>query len=204
MTRRYASSASASRAAPAWWSPDGQRIAFTGWNPVTETFDVFVINVDGTGLVSLTEAMGSASDEMQPAWSADGLRIAFAARASGGAGPARIWIMNADGTAHAALATDAGHDVHPTWAPDGQRIAFQRYTSATRDTDIVIAAVAGGAAVRLARAGDQYQPVWSPDAQHIAFVERAPSSFDRFEIYTMRSDGTGVRLRTSESGVARR
>lgn len=180
------------------WSPDGQRIAFTGWNPATETHDVFVVNVDGTGLVSLTEAMGTESEEMQPAWSADGRRIAFAARPSSGPGSARIWIMNADGTGHAALATDAGYDVHPTWSPDGERIAFQRYTSATRDTDIMIAPVSGGAAVQLARAGDQYQPVWSPDGEHIAFIGRTPSNLGGFELYTMRPDGTGVRLRTTD------
>lgn len=181
------------------WSPDGQRIAFTASNPVTLTRDIYVINVDGTGegLVSLTETLGNGLNEMQPAWSADGALVAFAAFPANG-GQGRIWTMRADGTGHAELATDAGDDRDPTWAPGGERIAFHRLGAGANGSDIMIAPVGGGPAVRLALPGDQYEPVWSPDGQHIAFTDRSASSVIRTELYTVRPDGTGLRLRTTD------
>ena len=61
------------------WSPDGTRIAFTGGSPVGSSpvgnySDIYVINVDGTGLTNLTN---HPAVDMDPAWSPDGTRIAF-------------------------------------------------------------------------------------------------------------------------------
>jgi WD40-like Beta Propeller Repeat len=40
------------------WSPDGTRIAFMGQDRLTQDYDLYVVNVDGTGLVRLTETPG--------------------------------------------------------------------------------------------------------------------------------------------------
>lgn len=177
------------------WSPDGQTIAFSATNPVTLLRDIFVINADGTGLNSLTPANDTWT-LADPAWSADGQRIAFTAFPANG-GHGRIWTMRADGTNAAPLATDAGNDRHPTWAPDGHHLAFYRLGTEENDIDIMIAPAVGGPAVRLALPGDQFDPVWSPDGHHIAFTDWELSHQLRTQLYTVRPDGSGLRLRTT-------
>ena len=61
------------------WSPDGRRIAFRS------RFDLFVVNVDGSGLRRLARN-GSA-----PTWSPDGRTIAFLHNRE-------VYIVKADGS----------------------------------------------------------------------------------------------------------
>ena len=58
---------------PLAWSPDGERIAFMS-DRRDETVEIYVVNADGTDLISLTPHSGHASS---PTWSPDGRRIAF-------------------------------------------------------------------------------------------------------------------------------
>lgn len=179
------------------WSPDGQRIAFAGTNATNGHFDIHVMNVDGTGLVNLTAAMGASVNEMHPAWSRDGQFLAFIAMADFGLEP-RIWIIGADGTGLRQLTTDAGYDQRPTWSPNGDRIAFERSGGGPTGSDIMVIDAQGGTPTRLAIPGQQYQPAWSADGRYLAYVNRDPSTNNRTEIYTMRPDGTAQRRRTTD------
>jgi Tol biopolymer transport system component len=177
------------------WSPDGTRIAFSAMDPTNGEVDIWVINVDEPGLYNLTRSLGSQRNDHAPAWSPDGTRIAFAT--TGVAPHGRIWIMNANGTAHAPLNEDAGVDNYPTWSPSGEYIAFQRSGVGVTGTDIMTVRVSGGTTTRLALPGEQYTPSWSPDGAYIAFTNQIGGTAS--QIYTMRPDGTGVRLRTTEA-----
>ena len=177
------------------WSPDGSRIAFAGVGEMGRT-DIWVVNVDGTGLVNLTSAMGELSAELAPAWSPDGTRIAFATSHAGIAGP--IWTMKADGSDRAALATDLVGASHPAWSPDGARLAVQHFSAATMSSDLAIVPVSGGAATRLPLAGDQMTPAWSPDGALLAYTARDAAG--AIQLWTVRPDGTGARTRTTAGG----
>jgi len=130
----------------------------------------------------------------QPAWSPDGRRIAFVARRNQ---EHKVWTMNADGSNPVQLTTDAGFDQSPTWSPDGANIAFSRYNSPTYGWDIAIVPASGGAAVLRELPGDQLQPAWSPDGLYIALQGTQVTAQGPANIYTMRSDGSGLRLRTA-------
>lgn len=177
------------------WSPDGTKILFRGTDAAGNS-NLYVINVDGTGTTNLTSQMPSdATDKRDPAWSPDGSRIAFiAARNS----QHRVWVMNADGSSPTQLTTDAGFDMTPTWSPSGDKIAFSRYNGAAPQygDDVMIVSVNGGTPTRLALPGDQRHPAWSPDGHYIAVSGNAIAGRDPQEIYTLRPDGTGLRLRT--------
>jgi TolB protein len=77
------------------WSPDGRRIVYQRWG---ETYDVFVMNADGSGQRNLTrrpELDGG------PAWSPGGGLIAFVS----GVEDSLIYVMPADGSGRAQRVT---------------------------------------------------------------------------------------------------
>jgi hypothetical protein len=96
------------------WSPDGARILFfhsgRGGDP-----DVYLINLDGTGRVNLTN---HPSVDWFPAWSPDGSQIVFT-RGSFEHLDADIYVMNADGSNVVRLTTDdrVYWDGQPSWRP---------------------------------------------------------------------------------------
>ena len=176
------------------WSPDGRKILFR--YVVDDRSDLYVINVDGTGLTNLTAAFpATMTDRRDPAWSRDGSRIAFIGAV---AGQHKVWVMDADGSNARQVTTDAGFDMTPTFAPDGQRIAFTRYNAAepALGDDVMIVTLQGGTPTRLALAGDQRTPAWSPDGHYIAVSGSSVAGQGTSEIFTLRPDGTGLRLRT--------
>jgi Tol biopolymer transport system component len=175
------------------WSPDGTRIAFRSFRSERDG-EIWVMDADGSDQRNLTPRAGTAVvDFRRPAWSPDGSRIAYASTEGGDWG---IWTMAADGSDRRQLTNTIDLDTEPTWSPDGQRIAFRR-SSAEEGSDIMIVPAAGGEAVRLALAGEQRTPAWSPDGELIAFAGQ-PGLTDRPELYTMRPDGSDVRLLTTD------
>jgi uncharacterized protein YjdB len=176
------------------WSPDGSKILFRGM--VDGVSNIYTINVDGTGLTNVTAGMAADfTDRREPAWSPDGARIVFIAARNQ---QHKVWTIGADGSNLKQITTDAGFDITPTFSPDGQKIAFTRYNAANVQLgdDIMIVAASGGTPARLALAGDQRTPAWSPDGTLIAFSGNAIAGEARTFIYTVRPDGSGVRLRT--------
>jgi Tol biopolymer transport system component/uncharacterized protein YjdB len=179
------------------WSPDGSKILFRG--TVDDKSDLYTINVDGTGLVNLTAGVTQLSAKADPAWSPNGSHIVF----TGVQGSSyKVWTIKSDGTDARQVTTDAGFDMYPTFSPDGQRIAFVRYNAAApvNGDDIMIVSANGGTPTRLALPGDQRTPAWSADGRFIAVTGTATAGRGVQEIYTMRADGSGLRLRTVNPG----
>lgn len=101
------------------WSPDGARIAFQSTRDGA-TFDLYVMNADGSGVRRLTATPSRREDK--PSWSPDGTRVAFAAGTDHR--PRDIYVVDADGSNERRL-TRRGQPVWgPSWSPDGKRIAF--------------------------------------------------------------------------------
>jgi Tol biopolymer transport system component len=67
------------------FSPDLSRIAYTGLVGVLGTFEIFVMNADGSGQTQLTSLTpwDDPGSELHPTWSPDGTQIAFVATRDG-------------------------------------------------------------------------------------------------------------------------
>ena len=174
------------------WSPKGDRIAYRRIDLVTGYSSIWVMDADGANKVKLTESLESAYSVGAPSWSPDGNRIAFSTVTRLGTRSA-IWVMNADGSNQQQLTTSVdGFDSDPTWSPGGSQIAFSRIFAG--DRDIAILTLTSGNVQRLSLPAAQWHPAWSPDGGHIAFWQPAGPTVTG--IYTMRTDGSNVRLHT--------
>jgi TolB protein len=87
--------------------------------------DIYVINADGSGLRRLT-------DGMEPAWSPDGKKVAFARWRD----PRGLYVIDEDGS-NETLVFGWVAAKGPAWSPDGSRIAFTRwYGGLDSDTEM--------------------------------------------------------------------
>ena len=103
------------------WSPDGRRIIFATGAVNAEPFDtweIYTVNTDGTGLVQLTD---NTFEEMAPALSPDGTKIAFY---SDREGYSAIYVMQSDGSGVTRLTGNSLSCTIPQWSPDGTQIAY--------------------------------------------------------------------------------
>ncbi|MBU0495160.1 MAG: hypothetical protein KKB13_25230 [Chloroflexi bacterium] len=104
------------------WSPDGSRIAFSAstgeFNTTdnTKTYEIFVMNADGTGVQQLTN--NDVLDDY-PRWSPDGRLIAFGSDLAASE-HWEIYVMNADGTDVRRVTTTPSNAtaINAVWRPD--------------------------------------------------------------------------------------
>ena len=145
------------------WSPDGKQIAFLSSRSGGDTWDIYVMDVDGENeyLRRLTYGGESDYNHYSPAWSPDGKQIAY------GYG-FYIYVMDADGSNVSELAYDG---IGPVWSPDGKQIAYESVNFRTGNYNIRVMDADGSNNYPLTHYdGYDGDPAWSPDGRQIAFV----------------------------------
>jgi Tol biopolymer transport system component len=157
LDRQYASVSS--------WSPDGQQIVFVsqmGDARGTASYDdpnsseIYMINIDGTGLHKLTE--NDVSDS-EPDWSPFSNQIVFTSARDG---DYEIYSMNTDGSNIQQLTDNPASDDCPAWSPDGTQIAF--VSNRDGNNEIYIMDSDGSNQTRLTDTPTlDFLPTWRPE-----------------------------------------
>lgn len=154
---------------------DGTRLVFASTRHA-ERPDLYIKDVDG---VAVTQLTADPASDVQPAFSPDGSRVAFA---SDRGGNWDIWITGVDGTAPVQVTTTAGEELHPSWSPDGQRLVYCSLPHRGQwELWIADAAAAG----RKTFIGYGVFPEWSP-VEDVIVYQRARQRGSRwFSIWTL-------------------
>ncbi|MFQ5615439.1 MAG: hypothetical protein ACE5GO_03150 [Anaerolineales bacterium] len=148
---------------------------------------IWIMNVDGTGLMQITNMEEGAC---QPDWSPDGTRLIFTSPCLDKQEEypgSSLFIINVDGTGLTPLPTEPGGDYDPSWSPDGKQIAF----TSMRETkaQIHILNLDDLSVQTLASEGfKNIHPSFSFMGDQIIFISARKGPF---QVWFMGTDGSG-------------
>ena len=159
------------------WGATGERCRPQQNNGNGPQANIYVCNLDGSGLVRLTN---NAYWENTPRWSPDGTKIVFTRMLDD---DEEIFVMNANGTGATQLTFETDSYL-PDWSPDGRQLTFTRYGS-------IFTMNADGSNEFELPIGDELAwsagSTWSPDGTKLALATdcwASSSSIATYDLYS--------------------
>jgi Tol biopolymer transport system component len=189
--RRVTREPPSSRVPPFAWSADSRRLLY----PATvETADseLWTMNPDGSALRRLTS---NARPDYEPAWSSDGMWLAFVHdhQPDAYSNYFSIYAIRSNGEGSRPVTPGKVWDGTPMWSPDRRRIAFLRDTGTVDDSDLqdLFVVEADGSRLRRLTLGGYVSPpfAWSPNGRQIALE-------DGGALFVVKPDGGSPRRLT--------
>ncbi len=184
------------------YSADGRKIVFARVSQGSFSYDVWVMNADGSGATNLTNS-GTIREE-EPGFSPDGSKIVFVRDPDNG--DTQLYVMNADGSGATALGGTGGltSPEDPEFSPDGSKIAFSATAPPATEADIFTIGANGQGLANLTSAltGFNNEPSWAPDGTRIAFSNQPPSPGDPNILVVGAAGGATTDLTGSVTGAS--
>ena len=165
-------------------------------------YAIYGMTATGADQHRLTKERGDPSTfagiqfQVDPAWSPDGTKIAFA---SAREGSFDIYVMSANGSDSKRLTSSTANEQQPAWSPDGKTIAYSRGTKSDR----LYVMNADGSDQRRLTDDDapESEPAWSPDGTTIAYSRVSPGTENK-EIWLVDATGKNRRQLTKTGWAA--
>ncbi len=136
-------------------TPDGKKLIFSSTQH-RHTSDIYIKDIDSEVVTQLTN---DPHDDVMPAVSPDGTKVAFASNRGGNWD---IYVVPFSGGQAVRVTSDPADELHPTWSPDGERLAFCRMGEASNRWELWITAVPNTAVSHFLGFG--MFPQWCPVA----------------------------------------
>lgn len=175
------------------WHPDGKKILFTTERARNQ--DVYEIDIETGAERAL---IATKENEDYPSYSQDGKRIVF----TGGPGFERE-VYTKDLDSGKVLQITRGHRLTgaTSFSPDGKQIVYHVYVRSymSGESDLWLVSSEGGPGKKIT--DDEiwdYKACWAYHADWIAFSSKRDSKW--FEVWIVKSDGTGMRKITASPG----
>jgi len=145
-----------------------------------------------SNLAQLRKITQDTASAIDPAFSADGSRIAYTSQR-------QLYVMDADGTNATRFTTSPSTDGRAQFTPDGTAVVFQ--SDRTAHAEIFVQPLTGSQAVQLTQEPTvNTEPSISPDGETIAFVSTRDGGTN---VWLMSKDGSNERAFTRGTGPFR-
>jgi TolB protein len=153
-------------------------------NPSANQNDLVFLSIEENGYANLfifhpqnqplTRITTGEWNDIAPALSPDGTRLAFASDRSGFW---NLYVMDLSTGGLTQVTNSPQYDSAPSWSPDGQWLAFETYLN--DNLEIAIVNVTTGEIVSLTdHPASDHSPAWAPDGRNVAFISNRGGGSD--------------------------
>ncbi|MDY0131456.1 MAG: Tol-Pal system beta propeller repeat protein TolB [Desulforegulaceae bacterium] len=170
------------------WSYDNSYLAYTSYK--RDIPEIFIKSLKGKKNYIVSKGRLS----ITPSWIPGKFSLAAVFSIDG---DPDIYIISPSGEILSTAVKGYGIDVSPAFSPDGNKMAF--VSGRGGSPQIYIKSFLDNSVKRLTFEGNyNTSPSWSPTGEYLAFVGMTKE--DGINIYTIRPDGSGLKMITSHSG----
>jgi Tol biopolymer transport system component len=174
------------------WSPEGDRVAFFARK---ENERVLLVYSALRGNLNRIVRIPEVDDELSPAWSPDGGKIAFEGNRNG---RADIFTLDLESAEVRNLTDDEFFDSNPSWSPDGSQVLYNRRINASEKIFMVDTADPSRKIQLTFGESSDLQPSFSRGAKTVYYTSDAGGGI--FNLHSLSLESGEIRRHTDVVG----